>query len=63
MKRVIHIDEKELDVLLNRAFCDGVHAQKKYDFPVPRLADHPAFKLARDISREELKKVHFEKGD
>lgn len=62
MKRIIQIDEQELDVLLNRAFCNGVYAQKKYDFPVPGIADHTTFKLARDTSREELKKVHFEKG-
>lgn len=61
MKRVIQIDEKELDVLINRAFCDGIYAQKKYDFPAPGMADHPAFKAARDTSREELKKTHFEK--
>ena len=62
MKRVIQIDEQELDVLINRAFINGVYAQKKYDFPVQGMADHTTFKVARDTSREELKKTHLEKG-
>lgn len=62
MKRIIQMGEQELDVLINRAFLAGVLAQHRHQFVVGKHFPHgPRFQEARDASKAELKRTHFER--